>query len=121
MVTVFYDGKCNLCAREITYYQRIAPANTFIWDDITQPQSQFMQLGYHQRDGLLRLHALDDANCLHIGVDAFALIWRQLPRWRWLAHIVSLPVIHTVAQWLYHGFAKWRFKRLKHCQIGSSE
>ncbi|MEC9079196.1 MAG: DCC1-like thiol-disulfide oxidoreductase family protein, partial [Pseudomonadota bacterium] len=31
MITVFFDGKCGLCSREIRHYQKIAPAERFCW------------------------------------------------------------------------------------------
>ena len=34
MITVFYDGKCNLCSKEIKYYKSIADENVFNWFDI---------------------------------------------------------------------------------------
>ena len=36
MITVFYDGKCGLCAREIGYYRRIAPDGVFVWQDVSE-------------------------------------------------------------------------------------
>ena len=36
MITVFYDGKYGLCAREIGYYRRIAPDGVFAWQDVTE-------------------------------------------------------------------------------------
>ena len=30
MITVFYDGKCGLCRREIAHYMRIAPAGIYM-------------------------------------------------------------------------------------------
>ena len=29
MITVFYDGKCGLCSKEIKYYRRIAISGVF--------------------------------------------------------------------------------------------
>lgn len=36
MITVFFDGKCGLCTREINYYRKIAPSGVFDWRDITE-------------------------------------------------------------------------------------
>ena len=36
MITVFYDAKCSLCAREIGYYRRIAPDGVFAWQDVSE-------------------------------------------------------------------------------------
>jgi predicted DCC family thiol-disulfide oxidoreductase YuxK len=40
MISVFYDGKCGMCRKEITHYKRIAPENVFNWIDITVDASK---------------------------------------------------------------------------------
>lgn len=119
MIRVFYDGKCGLCRREIAHYMRIAPAEVFEWVDITVDASALEQLGVSYVDGLKWLHAQDEKGTLHVGVDAFVLIWRQIPYWHLLGKFVASPPIRSVAQIAYRSFAAWRFKRLAHCQIAS--
>ena len=117
MIRVFYDGKCGLCRREIEHYKRIAPVGVFDWVDITGDASSLEKLGIACADGLKLLHAQDAQGKLHVGVDAFILIWRQIARWRVLASIVGASFIRPVAKIAYRVFAAWRFKRLAHCQI----
>ena len=117
MIAVFYDGKCGLCRREIEYYKRIARVGVFDWVDITVDASVTQKLGISYADGLKLLHAQDSQGKLHVGVDAFLLIWKQIPCWRILARIVSFPIIRPVANIAYRVFAAWRFNRLAHCQI----
>jgi predicted DCC family thiol-disulfide oxidoreductase YuxK len=117
MITVFYDGKCGLCQREIDYYKHIAPQDVFEWVDITVDASAIKKLGISYADGLKLLHAQDSRGKLHVGVDAFILIWRQIPRWRVLAFIVGAGFIRPFANIAYQAFAAWRFNRLAHCQI----
>jgi predicted DCC family thiol-disulfide oxidoreductase YuxK len=112
MITVFYDGKCGLCRREIEHYKRIAPAGVFQWVDITLAPEAFIALGYTVADGLKALHVRDGVGMMHIAVDAFIVIWQQLPRWRLLAAFARLPLIHPLATWCYTKFAAWRFKKL---------
>jgi len=112
MITVFYDGKCGLCRREINHYIRIAPSGIFAWVDITVTPEPFTALGYKVSDGLAALHVRDAGGKMHVGVDAFIAIWRQLPRWRALAVVAGLPLIHPLARMLYRIFARWRFKKL---------
>ena len=116
MIRVFYDGKCGLCRREIEHYQRIAPEGVFDWVDITVDASALARLGVAYADGLKLLHAQDLQGKLHVGPDAFILIWRQIPRLRILALIVGAGFIRPVADRAYRIFAAWRFKRLAHCQ-----
>jgi predicted DCC family thiol-disulfide oxidoreductase YuxK len=122
MIKVFYDGQCGLCSKEIRHYQAIAPENTFEWLDITAlSQSQLAQERLNRVEGLKHLHAKDHEGKLHIGVDAFILIWRALKRWRFLAAIVSTPGLYALTRIAYRWFAAWRFKRLSHCQIAAND
>jgi predicted DCC family thiol-disulfide oxidoreductase YuxK len=117
MIKVFYDGKCGLCRREIEHYKSIAPQFVFNWVDITVDKSALEKLGINYVDGLKLLHAKDEHGDLQVGVDAFLLIWRQIPRWRILAKIVGFPGIRFMMNLAYKTFAVWRFNRLAHCQI----
>lgn len=117
MITVFYDGKCGICAKEIRYYSVIAPSRTFNWQDITVSADLLKQCGISLSQGLKILHALDDHGVLHTGVDAFLLIWRQLSGWRWLSRLVSLPIVYSIARLAYSLFAEWRFNRNQHCRL----
>jgi len=117
MISVFYDGKCGLCRREIAHYKRIAPDGVFDWVDITVDATTVQKLGISYADGLKLLHATDAAGKLYVGVDAFVLIWKQIPLWQILGAFVSLPFIRPIAKIAYRAFAAWRFNRLAHCQI----
>jgi len=117
MITVFYDGKCGLCSKEINHYRKIAPVGVFDWQDITESADDLKQEGISLAQGLKLLHAKDSNGQMHVGVDAFILIWKQLKRWRVLAVIVGLPIIRQIAKAAYRAFASWRFKRLEHCQL----
>ncbi len=115
-VTVYYDGKCGLCRKEISYYKKIAADGQFVWSDIAHDVRPLSLLGVSQMDALRRLHATDSKGKLHIGVNAFILIWQQLPAWRLLAMLVDIPVLRHMAAMLYNAFADYRFARLKHCK-----
>lgn len=45
MITVFYDGKCGLCSKEINYYRKIAPNDIFDWQDITKSADELKKEG----------------------------------------------------------------------------
>lgn len=121
MITVFYDGKCGLCSKEINHYRKIAPSNIFNWQDITESADELNQEGITLAEGLRLLHAKDNSGQIHVGVDAFILIWKQLSRWRVLAFLVGLPIIRHIANAAYRVFANWRFKKLEHCQLAARQ
>ena len=117
MLTVYYDGKCGLCRREIEYYKRVAPADRFVWLDIATDPASLADLDISQADALRRLHASDASGNMYVGVAAFIAIWQGLNYWRYLAMIVNLPFLKPLAVFAYDRFADYRFSRLTHCQI----
>ncbi|MDF1683243.1 MAG: DUF393 domain-containing protein [Legionellaceae bacterium] len=121
MITVFYDGKCGLCSKEINHYRKVAPNGIFDWQDITEYSDNIKKEDISLSEGLKLLHAKDEKGLLHVGIDAFLLIWKQLKRWRILAAFIGLPGIRQIANLLYYQFASWRFKRLEHCQLAEKQ
>jgi len=121
MITVYFDGKCGLCSKEIAHYRAIAPSGIFRWQDVNDCPDELAATGISLSQGLKLLHAKDASGALHTGMDAFILIWQQLKRWRVLAVIVSLPIIRHIGDLVYRLFAHWRFKRLKHCQLAAKQ
>ena len=105
MITVFYDGKCGLCSKEINHYRNIAPDGIFDWQDITESADDLRKEGVALSEGLKQLHAKYENGQLHVGVDAFILIWTQLKRWRVLGAFVGFPIIRQIANFAYRKFA----------------
>jgi len=117
MISVFFDGKCNLCSKEINYYQRIAPKNTFNWVDITKTPGELDKFEIKLSDGLRLMHVADSRGNIFTGVDAFIIMWKQIKYWKFLGLFVSLPIVKQFAKLLYQYFADWRFNRYEHCLI----
>ena len=117
MITVFYDGKCGLCSREIGHYMKISPPTTFIWRDIANEPKHLKNISVSQSDALRRLHVSDQAGTIYVGIDAFIAIWKKLPKWRLLALICAMPAVRSIVSLLYNKFADWKFSRSAHCQL----
>ena len=117
LITVFYDGKCSLCSKEIAYYKKIAPIDTFIWCDITEDSKPLQERGATLEEGLMFLHVEDDHGNKHTKLDAFIIIWRKLPGWHYLAKLVSLPIIKQLVNLAYTLFARYRFKKNGYCEV----
>ena len=119
MIKVYFDGICGHCSKEINYYKTIAPSNTFEWIDVASNPNAMIDYDITQSKALLFLHVVDDKNKLYIGSEAFALIWKNLPRWKILGHIMELPLIKWLAKRIYEIFAIRRFNKSRHCQMAS--
>lgn len=116
MIKVFFDGKCNLCAKEINYYRKIAPVGIFDWQDINTKSDELIKTGIKTSDALKVLHVINN-NKLYKGIDAFIVIWTNLTYWNILGKFASIPIIKNILNLMYNVFANWRFNKLKHCII----
>ena len=121
MLSVYYDDRCKICSKEINFYKKIAPKNSLNWLGISSSKLDLKLANIKLVDALLYLHAKDSKGNFYIGVDAFIVIWKKLPYFKYLNLIISLPIIYPLAKYLYKKFAKYRFNKLKHCQIAFEE
>ena len=109
--TVFYDGGCPLCRREIAHYRRLDGAERIEWMDITRDDSLLRSLGIPFGKAMERLHVLQPDGEVATGVQAFAVIWDELPRYRRLARALRSLRLSPVLERLYGRFARWRFRQ----------
>lgn len=117
MISVYYDGKCGLCSREIGYFKKRPSKQAIVWHDIASDPSALAGTGLCQADALLYLRVRDGAGDLKTGVDAFIVLWSQFAGWSVLARLVSLPGTYSFTSWLYRHFAHRRFNRYPHCRV----
>jgi predicted DCC family thiol-disulfide oxidoreductase YuxK len=117
MIKILFDNQCNICRKEIQYYKSIAPSGVFLWCNLHAHEEILYKYQITYKDALLSLHAIDENEIMHIGVDAFCLIWKHLRGWRFLSLIIRLPIIYSVSKIAYKYFALWRFKKLHYCRV----
>tara|TARA_B100000795_G_C22531871_1_gene335432 strand:- start:39 stop:407 length:369 start_codon:yes stop_codon:yes gene_type:complete len=117
MILVFYDDKCSLCSREINFYKKIAPKADLNWLGISSSSKELKNAKITLVDSLMYLHVKDCKGNFHVGVDAFMVIWSKLAYFKYLNYVISLPGVYQLAIYFYEKFAKYRFKKLEHCQI----
>jgi predicted DCC family thiol-disulfide oxidoreductase YuxK len=67
-------------------------------------------LGVAPQAALQRLHVLDRARRLHTGVAAFAVVWDQLPGYRWLSRAVRIPGLIPLLERGYGLVTRWRLR-----------
>ncbi len=86
-LTVFFNGACPICRREIAHYRRLAKQNAapLAWCDLANDATALAARGVGGDEAVRRLHAIDSDGRLLVGLDAFTAIWERLPRWAWLA------------------------------------
>ncbi len=109
--TVFYDGSCPLCRREIDHYRRLDHACAVDWLDVHRDGAALDAAGITLDEAMRRLHVLDAGGRINTGVSAFVVIWGTLPRYRWLAALIERCHLTRPLECLYTQFAAWRYRR----------
>ena len=112
-VTTYYNGACPICRREIEHYKRVTACDNreLTWCDISRQPAAVAALGLDQEAVKRRLHVVDGNGRLLIGVPAFAALWSEIPRYRWLATFVGLPGVRQMAAGVYELLALWLYRR----------
>ena len=101
---VYYDGGCPLCRAEIASYRRTEGGESLRWVDAHAGGPDELGPGLDAATALARMHVRRTDGTLLKGAAAFAEIWLQLPRWRWLARLARLPGALPVLDVLYTVF-----------------
>ncbi len=101
-LTVYYDGACPLCRAEIGHYRRCEGVERLDFVDVGQDGTE-ARLGpdLDRASARRRFHVRDADGRLRSGAAAFARLWLNLPRWRWLGRIVAFPPILPLAEIAY--------------------
>lgn len=110
-LTVFFDGGCPLCRREIDHYRKLKAEAAIRWLDITRENGALEEHGLEYEAAMRRFHVLDDTGRFHVGAHGFVILWSYLPYYRYLAMLVrslsAVPLLDRV----YVRFADWHFGR----------
>lgn len=124
-LTIFYDGACGVCSKEMSYYRSIADARVNfvnIADHDFDAQAYGKSYGEFQE----KLHVKDADGLYFTGVEAFRRLWEALPSpfYPLLSAFTGLPGVHLAACAGYAVFA--RFRHLlpssgTSCQLGSGD
>ena len=105
--TLFYDGNCPICVKEVDRLERLADSDLALCDifqakDTTLPAT----------DTLLRqLHLKTSDGRLLTGVEANIAAW-QHTRWAFLFAWMQWPLIRIITDKAYARWALWRYRRL---------
>ncbi len=117
--TVFYDGGCPICRREIDHYRKLDAGNQVNWCDIHAEPAAVEGSGVSFEDAMARLYVLDRHGRLRSGAEAFTVIWDELPGWRWLAKLVRALRLIGPMEWVY---GLWLRRRARQrCPVGDQQ
>jgi predicted DCC family thiol-disulfide oxidoreductase YuxK len=106
--TVYFDGACPLCSREIAHYRRRDPGGCLRLIDIADPHFDAAAHGLSAERVNQVMHVRRPDGSLATGVDAFIAIWDALPGYGVLSKVAALPGVHLLLRGGYRVFAAVR-------------
>jgi predicted DCC family thiol-disulfide oxidoreductase YuxK len=107
-LTVYFDGACPVCSREIAAYRRQAGADAVSWIDASSCPEPALGPGLSRETALGRFHVRRSDGTLVDGMRGFAALWRVLPRLAWLGRLASVWPVPIVLEAGYAVFLRLR-------------
>ncbi len=106
-LTVFYDGACPICAREIALMRRLDRHRGLAFCDFSSPDYDVATIGLAVADLSAVLHARWSDGMLITGVEVFRAMWEAVGL-GFLAKLSRLSFLDPLAVKAYAWFAKNR-------------
>ncbi|MFM7150802.1 MAG: thiol-disulfide oxidoreductase DCC family protein [Gemmataceae bacterium] len=121
-LTIFFDGLCPLCSREISHYQgRTQGDPTVQYVDIAAEDFRAEDHGLDPR----RVHEVMHVKLgdeIRTEVQAFIAIWDRVRGYAFLGRLARLPVIYPFLWLFYQLFARirpWLPRKKASCETGT--
>ena len=110
-IKVFFNDSCSICRLEINHYKKIADSN-LEWVDITNNEEALKLTSKSQEELLRRLHVIDNGQVIG-GAKAFVIIWSKIPKYNFLAKILSIKPLYILFHYGYEVVAYFLFLKNK--------
>lgn len=106
LLTVFFDGACPMCRKEIAYYQQLDTHQVVAWRDVSGSASiGDCPDGLCQTDLMKRFHVMDSSGQVFSGANGFVHLWRVLPApWPLFGRVAGLPGLLQLLELAYRAF-----------------
>jgi predicted DCC family thiol-disulfide oxidoreductase YuxK len=117
LATVYFDGGCPICSREIGFYQRQSGADQIAWVDLTTCPDSALPQGISRQAAMARFHVATAAG-ITSGAAGFVALWRTLPRFRFIGRLLSIPPMPWILERGYRIFLRIRpTRKLADCDV----
>ena len=107
-LTVYFDGACPVCSREIAMYRQQPGADRCQWIDASACSDAELGADLKREAALARFHVRGRDGELVGGMRGFAALWQTLPRTAWLGRIAGWGPMPAVLDAAYAVFLRVR-------------
>ena len=108
---VYYNESCNICKAEINLYKK-QNIEEIEWVDITNNVIAEKETSKNDKNLLRRLHVIDNGKVFE-GAEAFLLVWKKIPKYKFLYKFFKLPVIFQIFKFTYEIIAYFLYLKNK--------
>ena len=108
---VYFNNSCNICRAEINLYKK-QNIEDIEWVDITDNKSAEIETQKNDKALLRRLHIKDGEKVID-GAEAFLLVWKKIPKYRFLYIFFKTPIIFTLFSLSYEIIAFFLYLKNK--------
>jgi predicted DCC family thiol-disulfide oxidoreductase YuxK len=91
---VYYNESCSICRAEINLYKK-QNIEEIDWVDITNNINAKNETLKNDKQLLRRLHVKKDGK-IFSGAEAFLLVWKKIPKYKFLYNLFRLPIIFQI-------------------------
>ena len=91
---VYFNNSCKICKAEIDIYKK-EKVDDINWVDITNNNQANIETKKNSKELLRRLHVEKNGE-IFSGAKAFLLVWKNIPKYKFLYSIFSLPIIFQI-------------------------
>jgi len=110
-VKVYFNNSCNICRAEINLYKK-QNIEDIEWIDVTNNRSAELETQKNDKALLRRLHIKDGEKVIG-GAEAFLLVWKKIPKYRFLYIFFKMPIIFTLFSYFYEIIAFFLYLKNK--------
>ena len=96
---VYFNNSCSICRAEINLYKK-QETQDIKWVDITNNKNAGLETKKNDKTLLRRLHIKDGTNVI-AGAEAFLLVWKKIPKYRFLYYFFKKPIIYNLFSIFY--------------------
>ena len=96
---VYFNNSCNICRAEINLYKK-QNIEDIEWVDITDNKAAEIETQKGDKALLRRLHIKDGEKIIS-GAEAFLLVWKKIPKYKFLYKFFKTPVIFSLFSFFY--------------------
>ncbi len=99
IMKVYFNNSCKICKAEIDLYKK-EKIKEIDWIDITNNNLAEKETSKNSKDLLRRLH-VKDGEKVSQGAEAFLLLWKKMPKYKFLYNFFKLPIIFNIFSFFY--------------------